>query len=281
MWQARRQFCKALIVTAVLGVLALKCMKGRQGGFPSILHVEAHPHKTSPPRILTYITTHLSSQHYAYLEGCWPKLLKALPIFKESDFMMFVTAEPGRTNIDMDLIHSVFARPGITVQVRPNPGWQEGASLALAAAYENRWFEGYDWVIRLNPDVIIRDDSFLRQAMANDSITGIFSDCLDQPCPAGQRCMDRQIHTDFFAIRPGAVSRERVLEVADKHASHAESMATKAFSGIVRNGSDAWLPGTGPHEGFCRVRGKLSPVVHDHAGTWACMTGNDGITPNW
>ena len=258
------------MVTVVLCVCAYKCMQVRPGGQPSILRDQTAHRKSSPPRVLTYITTHLSSQHYAFLEGCWPGSLKSLPIFQGSDFMMFVTAEPDRTQIDMELIRSVFARPGITVHVRPNPGYQEGAVLALTAAFEHGWFEGYDWVIQVNPDVLIRNDTFLRQSMANDRISGIFVDCLDRPCLAGKRCLDRQIHTDFFAIRPTAISRGEILK-ADN--SHAEAVATKAFSGIVRNGSDAWLPGTGPHNGMCRVTGIFSPVVHDHAGIWSCTTG--------
>jgi hypothetical protein len=195
-------------------------------------------------------------------------LLKNLPIFQRSDFMMFVTSERRRSKIDMDLITSIFSRTGIAVHVRPNPGYQEGAVLALVEAYKNGWFEGYDWVVLVNPDVLIRNDTFLLESMANDNISGIFVDCLDKPCLNERICSDRQIHTDFFAIRPSAVSRDQVLKLDNRHA---ESMATAAFSGIVRNGTDAWLPGTGPHRGYCRVAGESSPVVHDHSNLWTCI----------
>jgi len=182
--------------------------------------------------------------------------------------MMFVRAEKRRFKIGMDLITSIFSRTGIAVHVRPNPGYQEGAVLALVEAYKNGWFEGYDWVVRVNPDVLIKYDTFLLESMANDNISGIFVDCLDEPCLNKRICIDRLIHTDFFTIRPSAVLRDQVLKLDNKHA---ESMTTSAFSGIVRNGTDAWLPGIGPHRGYCRVAGESSPVVHDHSNLWTCI----------
>ena len=42
------------------------------------------------------------------------------------------------------------------------------------------------------------------------------------------------LHTDFFAIRPGTVSRDLVLKLDH---GHAEAIAAETFSGIVKNGS--------------------------------------------
>jgi hypothetical protein len=50
---------------------------------------------------------------------------------------------------------------GIIIHSRPNPGYQDGAILAIREAFKNHWFDDYDWVIRLNPDVLIRSNSFL------------------------------------------------------------------------------------------------------------------------
>ena len=224
------------------------------------------------PRILTYITSHLSSQHRAFLEGCWPGLLASLPLFRASDFMMFVTSGQAASGkrVDTGFITSLFSQAGkaITIHERPNPGYQEGAVLALVEGYRHGWFKGYDWVVRLNPDVLVRDDTFLLQAMGDDTVHGIFVDCLDRPCPTGRRCEDSIIHTDFFAVRPRAVSRDAVLRL---DGSNAEAAITRAFSGIVLDEADAWLPGAGPHRGSCRVRGAASPVIHDHAHIWSCM----------
>ena len=212
-------------------------------------------------KILVYITTHLSSQHYDFLEKCWPRLLATLPLFQQSDFMMFAT-KPNDASANRTLIHSVFARRGITLHTRPNPGYQEGAILALTEGFRNGWFQEYEWIIRVNPDVLIRNDTFILSSMKNDTVSGIFVDCFDRPCLIGSGCVDRLIHTDFFAIRPRVVVLDELLSAAD--ITNAEDMATKAFSGIVRNGSDAWLPDAGPPRGFCRVAGDRSPVIHLH-----------------
>ncbi len=50
---------------------------------------------------------------------------------------------------------NVFRNNYLQVHEEPNPGYQEGAMLALSVAGGNRWFRPYDWVIRLNPDVLI------------------------------------------------------------------------------------------------------------------------------
>ena len=73
-------------------------------------------------------------------------------------------------------------------------------------------------MVRVNPDVLIRNDTFLLESMANDNISGIFVDCLDKSCLNERICNDRQIHTDFFAIRPSAVSRDQVLKLDNRHA---------------------------------------------------------------
>jgi len=226
----------------------------------------------SDPKLLTLITTHMSSQHYEYLKNCWPRLLATLPLFQRSDFAMYVTKN--RTQeIDMDFINSVFARHGIVTFIAHNPGKQAGAIAALTEGFKNSWFAGYDWVIRVNPDVLIRNDSFILEQMRDPSVSGIFDDCLDVPCPAGNGCVGRLIHTDFFAIRPCSISADALMQGARTNATSAELMATEAFSSIIKCGADAWLPGTGPHHGECRVVGVSSPVIHDHSLSDKCAGG--------
>ena len=70
--------------------------------------------------------------------------------------------------------------------------------------------------VRVNPDVIIRDDAWLLQTMHNSDVDGIFTDCdrnwtvVDgKKCSvaegAGRRCLDSQIQSDFFGFRPSAI----------------------------------------------------------------------------
>ena len=173
---------------------------------------------------------------------------------------MFATVGANRT-ANMTLINHVFGNGRVAVHEAPNPGRQAGAILAVAEGFKQGWFEEYDWVVRVNPDVLILNDTFIMAAMNDASIDGIFADCLDVPCPGGRRCRGRRIHTDFFAVRPRAVPVAKMLALND---TYAEILATKAFSSIIEDGKDAWLPDTGPHRGACRIRGVRTSVVHDH-----------------
>lgn len=226
----------------------------------SLAAVGAPSESTKSNRILIFITTHLSDLHYTYLENCWPALIAKSPLFKQSDFMIFIT-EPEGQKANMTLINSVFAETGISVHSTENPGYQEGAILAFTEAIENHWFDKYDWVIRVNPDVMIREDNFLLERFQDSRIHGVFVDCLDRDCPTGNRCADSLIHTDFFAVRPNAISLSAVREMKQ---NNAEVMTTEMFSSIVQDGADAWVPGAGPQRGICRVVGKSSPVIHTH-----------------
>lgn len=211
---------------------------------------------------LFYVTTHLSPSHYEFFQKCWPSLLAKSPLYKESDFLIFVSRS-NASIIDWSVLNATFANATYAVQVMDNPGYQEGAMLALTEAFSKHWFDGYEWVIRVNPDVLIRNDTFLRKSMQDSSIKGIFADCFETPCATGTNCTNRVIHTDFFAIRPEAVSEQAVLEARSKH-RNAELMATQAFSSIVLAGADSWVPNVGPLGKECRVRGVASPVMHTH-----------------
>lgn len=249
----------AYIVCATLLVLQPSQRPKRIQKHLGTMHVAARAPNIKKHKILTYITTHLSDQHRAFLQQCWPALLRRLPLFQQSDFMMFITNN--KTYGDDAFIDSVFGKTGINVVYASNPGYQAGAILALVEGFQHGWFQEYDWVVRVNPDVLIKNDSSILVSMADVSVSGIFVDCLDRPCPAGRGCSSRHIHTDFFAIRPSSVPLEAVLYTNE---TNAERMAIKAFSGIVKVREDAWLPGTGPQRGDCRVKGAASPVVHDH-----------------
>ena len=79
--------------------------------------------------------------------------------------MMFVTPKHEQDKIDMELVESIFARTGIIIHVRHNPGYQGGAILSLVVDYKKGWFEGYDWVVRVNPDGFA-DKTSVRQAIS-------------------------------------------------------------------------------------------------------------------
>ena len=117
---------------------------------------------------------------------------------------------------------------------------QWGANLALMVAFQNGWFtsgtsssgggvsssssnnlnnnfnsnnyNGYDWVIRINPDVLIRNSTFLQQTFVDPQIDAILHKCRmpscsqskDNPEHSEQSFKYLQIHTDILVFRPNA-----------------------------------------------------------------------------
>jgi len=175
-----------------------------------------------------------------------------------SDVLFFATQPPPK-----DVVAAIWPNNSVHFQSYYNPGYQKGAIMALNEAIDNNWFKNYDWVMRINPDVFVRNESFLLQMMLNDDVDGIFVDCYSM-CNSS-RCTAKKVHTDFFVIRP---------VVLPKHSFYVRKNAEKTFTGYTRatreGGRDRWLPGT-TQRGMCRVTGENSPVIHSHAYAAACV----------
>jgi hypothetical protein len=245
--------------------------------------------RTPPPpplrlKTLIYITTHLSETHLAFLRQCWPAMLRNGRLFPQSDVTMFVTMRGGGSAgavaalaiNDTSLLRQVFhSSNNFTLHALPNPGYQQGAMLAMVEGFERGWFDGYDWVIRLNPDVLLRNETFLLEQMHDPRIYGIFADCYDRVCDHGGGnnnnsnkninmteallcARKKRIHTDFMAFRPWSVDRHAFR---DTNSSNAEWQATFVFESILAN--VAWID-AGPMRGQCRIRGTNSPAQHIH-----------------
>ena len=220
-------------------------------------------------RLLLYITTQMSESHKSFLSNCWPLAMENSKLLKAADIMFFVSLDNNQTDIsiqDRDLIHSVFPHQKVTFHARPNPGYQAGAILAMSEAMKHKWFDGYDWVVRVNPDVIIQDDALLLSKMGEEEVDGVFLECAVKNITCEKRCISyRFMHTDFFAVRPQALSGASFLSRSPK--GHAERTATKYFQEhIVQYGRDRWLHGAFPRGYSCRAGdGKEhSPVLHSH-----------------
>lgn len=229
------------------------------------------------PRTLLYITTHMSRVHFDALKYCWRTTIARSALLQEADVMVAATLGPGVSLAGVaGLVSAAFdglgrAHRSVRVEGLGNPGYQEGAMLAMRNASENGWFVGYDWVVRLNPDVIVRNDSWVLQQMQNESIDGIFARCNDRPIWASKGPM--KVHTDFTVFRPRALAPGSFSNAS----SNAEWQASRAFADTLRSGRYALLP-SGPHRNVCRVRGEGSPVVHSHDTPRLCQQTYDPST---
>jgi hypothetical protein len=196
----------------------------------------------------------LPTKHLRYLP-CWSDAIQRMKIFKNADLILYSSVQPSANVLEQLPFQNTY------VKLYKNGGYQEGAVQAMMEPFgENvTWFDNYDWVIRLNPDVLIRNDTWLIQTMLDPSIDGIFHDCF------GAKIYPlHKIHTDFVAFRPKAVNRTMVLE-AGLNISTAEAHLTQGFGNILDSRRFTVVDGAvNPINGTCRIEGPNSPIVHSH-----------------
>ena len=214
-------------------------------------------------KVLLFITTFDSEAHFDFLRTCWPPSIAKSPLLQKADVLVFSSGHDfyfGKTR-NISLIEATFPGQNISVQIRQNIGYQHGAILALEEALKNKWFNGYDWVIRLNPDVIIRNDTWIQKTMNDPNIDGIFVKCFDWSDPRNKTL---KVHTDFSIFRPAALSLSNILSPPYYRYLNAESVFREKVAPILESGRYKDLEGPEWSGRHCKVRGRNSPVLHEH-----------------
>lgn len=206
-------------------------------------------------RVVLYVTSHMSQQHEMFLKYCWPNILARSALLQEADVVVYLNPEEEKRKEAMDLLKITFADHNLKVYLRENQGYNDGAKIAMYEAVTLKFFAGYDWVIRLNPDVIIRDDSFLIESMANPSVSALLINCSNRGA---------KVHTDFFVINPDMLNAEAFIWKGNAE----RSFTTSIDKSILQKGSHRWIPNTAPATSECRAGlGRdfyKSPIVHAH-----------------
>jgi hypothetical protein len=93
--------------------------------------------------------------------------------------------------------------------------WEGGNSAvlqcrtAIGIGFSAGCFQPFDWIVRINPDVLIRQSDFLVDHVDDPSNDAIILPLLPLSClschyPASPAYLTTTIYTDFFAIRPQA-----------------------------------------------------------------------------
>jgi len=236
-------------------------------------------------RVLLYITTLFSQTHIDYLHCCWPKLLEESPFLPNLDVVVFSNNLTEINATHLNYTQQLFAKqPSFRFrfatpeslqtlrQWRPNDTnatsrtnfKQWGANMAMMLGFSQGWFSNYDWVIRINPDVLIRSSSFLRSHLGDPQVHAILA-----------MCGSHKVNTDFMALRPAAALQNGGLPFQHmyRYGSHSflnhEHTAKKNLEGILPKAK--FLPNLDPMEGKCRVRGPRAPVYHQHD---SCVNGS-------
>jgi len=209
--------------------------------------------------VAVYITTAGSEQHIGFLE-CQADLFRQLPRLSKADVIMYVTP---LTNVSVAMkemftkLLEAWPQERKTIYYGDNLGKQKGAMKASHDGFSSGWFDSYDWVIRINPDVVIHSESKLFSKMDNSANWGVFASCdSSTACRDRSGCIahlrGRQTHTDFYAVRPGRIGKNAFANWASS--DNAERQATSAFAQIFNAKADAYIVERN-RDAYCRVRG--------------------------
>jgi hypothetical protein len=157
-------------------------------------------------KIMIFITTHMSNQHAWFLKSCWPPAMQKSLLLNSTDVVVYLNVVRQKRTEAMTLLQNTFQDRNLTIHVRQKLGKQGGAMAALQHAMKEKWFAGYDWLVRVNPDVIIRNDASILDTMVkDDKATGVFINC------RRSNYRKPKIHTDFFALKPSALPSDIFL----------------------------------------------------------------------
>lgn len=227
-------------------------------------------------RLLLFVTTSLSIQHRLFLRYCWPSMLRQLRQQRHNvNVYFYVTGAMANT--------SVFAPFEHNVHFTSNPGYQAGAIKALYDPDSRALFDTYDWVVRLNPDVILYNVSELLSLMMHRDVDAILANCNypeDSPLkglifrlfgfqrklvePASlescrHRCTHRRVMTDFMAFRG------RLAKGFQPEPTHwnAEWDATAMLKRSIEEGRERWIYPLN-HDERCRTRDE-GMIMHEHS----------------
>jgi hypothetical protein len=223
--------------------------------------------RSQEPRVAIYMTTHMSEQHRQFLLHCWPAAVQRLPLLRNADLLAY-TSSSNKT--DEALFYNL-GFPNVTILHYQVYDYQEGAVVAMVDPFlpeHAHWFEPYDWIVRLNPDVLIRRDDWLRATMKDDSVDGIF-------VTVGKGRIGTKVHSDFYAFRPQAAQGERFLQryeaMKEWKTLNAEKHLSIGFQGLIQSERVRFLPNVELRNKFLfRVEGKDSDVLHTHELVDSC-----------
>ena len=214
-------------------------------------------------KVMLFVTTHMSSQHIWHLKSCWPPALQNSVLLNTADVTVYLNPEEKERKEAMNILKHTFRDQNLTIHVHgETEERQSGAMAALSDATREGWFSGYDWVIRVNPDVIIRDDTFILNAMQNDpNATGLLINCRKTT-----NTRIPKIHTDFFAIKPEVLPSDAFLNPTGRDAE--DSFTNDIRETILNKGNQRWIPGAASPDTACRAGRKRkmeeTPIVHFH-----------------
>jgi len=230
-------------------------------------------------KIALLMTTHQSLVHLNFLVECWPQLLRQSKLLSNADIFVYSTHE----EMSDEWFRAFAAFPNKHhFHFRSNPGYQEGA---IAAIHDYSFISKidsakYDWVVRINPDVLLLNTTRLERMMIEPNVDAILVNCKSEkdgmgytPCNASSGCIENTVNTDFTALRPSLLHKISwgpiLFPTPEQNKYHqlggranAEMDMTNHLRGVIENHRDRWISPLNP-VGGCRVQ-LPGEIMHTH-----------------
>ena len=200
------------------------------------------------PRVLIYITAACGACHLYDLETRWPSSMRAAPLLVHAEILTYAGCK--KNHGASRWAHALALLPNKNVSLawsNHNPSKQEGASLAIVTALENGWFAGYDWIIRVNLDVVVKESAFLESKLLQANTSAVLAICAYNQF--------NYVPTDFFASRP-----QEMAAVPWTTKGNAERAATAVFKPAIDEGRAVTFDKKNGQT--CRVRNM--GIFHEH-----------------
>jgi len=220
---------------------------------PQVLGVESVNSShvlTQEPRVALYLTTHMSPRHVSFLENCWPSMFEQYPILKTVDLLLYTTRLPSDDMLSRLPFRSVLPH------LYFNTGKQGGARQAMIDGHEKGWFKPYDWVIRMNPDVLFRGDAtdWLWKKFRDENTRVIVNPIMARVC------------SDFYAFRPEVITDSALKASESIH--NTELHLTSLLRNVTRANGRVLVKGPGLKGPGARTGS--AHVLHHHAAVMNC-----------
>lgn len=241
-----------------------------------------HLYVSNHTKVLLYFTTTLKgyylrhyprSNHLSQFKNIWPFALRKSDLLRNSDVLIHATVtlndrsnaynQKNKTALAKTPDHlcrglsqavRFFPNRNITIRFIENPGYQAGAIKSMVDGYRQGWFAPYDWVIRLNGDTVIYDDTRLAAFMQESNCSAVLSNCarsLQDPV---------KVMSDFFAFRPDRVDYSTWgLDWWSR--LNAEHWTTEAFQAVIDLRNHRWIQSLSKYIA-CRI--VQQDITHQH-----------------
>ena len=225
--------------------------------------------------VLLYMTSYDNAEHLRALQSCWPAIWKRSTWLQAVDLLLYIDIGPldwvNTTTTREEWIRAAEALTSDAVVRGPidrqHHAYQSGAMYAMYVPLQEHWFDGYEWVVRINPDVYLLDDTFTSLALQKPEVLGVFANChCAHTCREdGLAANDLRVHTDWIAVRTGSLHIENFAKWATEE--NAETYLTnvgvhdiilsKSFE-LIQPSNEGPTPKGVPREGpgkSCRIVG--------------------------